>query len=382
MPEFRGFVFAACFGVACASPAPPAGNVATVQSAASTTPAPIPLPAPPTSDALAAVAPSGSTAARPPVQTLASEAIALPGASAPVSLDYLFFEPERARVWVPAGGSASVDVFDIAAHSFTRVEGFKTAEREAHGKTRLLGPSSGAIGDGFAYVGNRATGELCTVDLDTLKIASCAKLSAAPDGVCFVTPTNELWVTAPSRKSILVLQPSQAGVLRETAVIQLKGEPEGYAVDAKRGLFLTNLEDAGTTLAIDLQSHAVKAEWHASCGSDGPRGIAVDARRGLVMVACTDHVQVLGAAGAPLGKLETGAGVDNLDYVESSQLLYAAAGKAARLTVARLADDGQLATIATGQTAPGARNAVADGSGNAYVADPQGAHLLLSLAKH
>jgi hypothetical protein len=66
-----------------------------------------------------------------------------------------------------------------------------------------------------------------------------------------------------------------------------------------------------------------------------------------------------------------------LDYVESSQLLYAAAGKAARLTVARLADDGQLSTIAAGRTAPGARNAISDASGSSYVADPQGAHLLL-----
>ncbi|HEY5375883.1 MAG TPA: hypothetical protein VIK01_19525, partial [Polyangiaceae bacterium] len=60
-----------------------------------------------------------------------------------------------------------------------------------------------------------------------------------------------------------------------------------------------------------------------------------------------------------------------------------AAGKAARLTVARLEDNGQLTVTASGDTAPGARNAVADASGNAYVADPQGARLLLlSAAKH
>jgi DNA-binding beta-propeller fold protein YncE len=317
--------------------------------------------------------------------TLVMEPLALPGATAPVSLDYLFFEQQPARVWMPAGGTGSVAVFDIAAHSFSRVLGFKTVEREMHGKKRVLGPSSGVIGDGVAYVGNRATQEVCVIDLQTLKTRSCLKLSAAPDGVEYCAATHEVWATTPSTQSLTILDATKAGALKQKSVIKLDGAPEGYAVDAARGVFLTNLEDKGSTLAIDLQTHAVKEIWNAGCSSDGPRGIAVDAARGLVMVACTDHVQVLDSKnkGALLGKLDTGAGVDNLDYVESTKLLYAAAGKAARLTVARLEEDGQLTVSASGDTAPGARNAVADANGNAYVADPQGARLLLlSAPKH
>jgi DNA-binding beta-propeller fold protein YncE len=313
------------------------------------------------------------------------EALALPGASAPVSLDYLFFESQPARVWVPAGGTGSVAVFDVAAHSFSRVDGFKTVEREMHGKKRVLGPSSGSIGDGVGYVGNRATQEVCVVDLKTLKTRACSKLASAPDGVEYCASTHEVWATTPSSQSITILDAAKPGVLKQKSIIKLDGGPEGYAVDTARGVFLTNLEDKGSTLAIDLQTHAVKEVWNAGCSSDGPRGIAVDSARGLVMVACTDHVQVLDAKnkGALLGKLDTGAGVDNLDYVESGKLLYAAAGKAARLTVARLEDDGRLTVTAIGDTAPGARNAVADGNGNAYVADPQGARLLLlGAAKH
>jgi DNA-binding beta-propeller fold protein YncE len=296
-----------------------------------------------------------------------------------VSLDYLFFEPERARVWVPAGGSGSVDVFDIAAHAFTRVEGFKTVHREIGGKMRTLGPSSGSIGEGVAYVGNRATQEVCVVDLLSLKKRFCLKLPSAPDGVEFCRQTREVWVTIPSRRALWVLDAAQPGELREKAVVQVEGEPEGYAVDEAHGLFLTNLEDEGSTLGIDLKTRQVKEVWKAGCSSEGPRGLAVDSARGLVMVACTDHVQVLdqGKHGALLGRLDTGAGVDNIDYAEGSRLLYVAAGKAARLTVARLEDDGQLSVTASGATAPGARNAVADTNGNAYVADGQGARLLL-----
>ncbi len=309
---------------------------------------------------------------------LTVEALALPGAVAPVSLDYLFYEPNRARVWVPAGGSGSVDVFDTRARSFARVEGFKTAEREARGKKRVVGPSSGSIGEGVAYIGDRATQEICVVDLQTLKLGSCLKLPSAPDGVEYVAATREVWVTTPSTQSLLILDASRPRSLLKKSAVKLPGEPEGYAVDEARGLFLTNLEDAGSTLTIDLKTHALKDTWHAGCSSDGPRGLAVDSARGLLFVACTDHVQALDLArgGAALGKLDTGAGLDNLDYVAKTGILYAAAGKAAQLVVARVGDHGEFQIIASGPTAPGARNAVADANGNAYIADSQGAHLL------
>jgi DNA-binding beta-propeller fold protein YncE len=136
-------------------------------------------------------------------------------------------------------------------------------------------------------------------------------------------------------------------------------------------------------VVVDIKTHKVKATWNAGCGSDGPRGLAVDSARGFVMVACTDHVQVLdaGHGGAKLGSLDTGAGVDNIDYVPEKGLLVVGAGKAATVTVAHLGDDGKLATVATGTTIAGARNAVADADGNAYVVDPQGGQLLVLKAQ-
>jgi DNA-binding beta-propeller fold protein YncE len=321
--------------------------------------------------------PRSSNAARP--EELVAAAIPLPGATAPVSLDFLFYEPDASRVWVPAGGSGSVDVFDIAKHGFTRIEGFQTAEREAHGRKRVLGPSAGAVAGSFAYIGNRASQEVCAVDLKSLKKGPCLKLSTGIDCVEFVPATQEVWVTAPSVQSLIVLQALPKGALKQKATIKLDGAPEGYALDQANGLFLTNLEDKGSTLAIDVNTHAVRSTWQAACAADGPRGVALDSERGIVFVACTDHVQAVDVAhgGALLGKLDTGAGLDNIDYVAKTGLLYAAAGKAAKLTVARLDKSGQFEVAAVGVTAEGARNAVADASGTVYVADPQGAHLLV-----
>lgn len=317
-------------------------------------------------------------AAGPKPVRLVVEPIALPGATAPVSLDFLFYEPGASRVWVPAGGTGSVDVFDVAKHNFTRVDGFETMEREAHGKKRVVGPSAGAVGDGFAYVGNRATQEICAVELESLKKGACVKLSEPTDCVEYVPSLHEVWVTTPSTHSLVILGAAQ-GKLKIEGTVKVDGEPEGYALDEPHGVFLTNLEDRGSTLSIDLKTRTVKSTWRTGCSTDGPRGVAVDSARGLVFVACTDRVQVLDVAhgGAVLSSLETGAGLDNIDYVASTGLLYAAAGKAARLTVAKVGERGQLTVFAAGETAPGARNAVADASGNIYVADPQGAHLLV-----
>jgi DNA-binding beta-propeller fold protein YncE len=307
------------------------------------------------------------------------KAVPLPGAKAPVSLDYVAYEPAHARVWVPVGDTGSVDVYDVAAGTFTRVDGFKTGEREYHGKKRTAGPSAVAIGDGVAYVGDRATSEVCAVDLGTLKVGKCLKVAGGADGVAYVGAAKEVWVTAPGAQSIVVFDVTKPDTLKPKTSIKFDGDPEGFAFDASRGLFFTNLEDKNKTVAVDIKTHKPKSPAFSLDCADGPRGVAADVGRGFVYVACTDRVLVLDGAhgGAKLASLETGAGVDNIDWLEPQRLLYAAAGKGARLTVARIDDKGQPTVLATGSTVEGARNGVADASGNAYVPDAAGAQLLV-----
>jgi DNA-binding beta-propeller fold protein YncE len=310
---------------------------------------------------------------------LVGKSIPFPHTTGPAFLDYIVYERSNSRVWVPVGSTGSVDVLDTKTGTFTRIDGFKTGEREVRGKKRTIGPSAATVGDGFVYIGNRATSEVCPVDVKTLKPAPCLKLPAATDGVAYVAGAKEVWVTTPRDEALAVLDASKPGTLKRKTTIKLPGEPEGYAVDDGRGLFFTNLEDKGATLAIDVRTHKVKATWNPGCGADGPRGLIFDAPHNFVVVACTDHVQILDAAhdGASLGKLDTGNGVDNIDYLDEKRLIYVAAAKAARLTVARVDDKGQLTVVATGETSDGARNAIADANGNGYVGDAQGAKLIV-----
>jgi DNA-binding beta-propeller fold protein YncE len=282
-------------------------------------------------------------------------------------------------MWVPVGNTGSVDVLDVASGTFTRVNGFKTAELERRGKKHVAGPSAVSIGDGFAYIGNRASRQVCAVNSSVLKLAKCAQLSSSTDGVAYVAASREVWVTTPHDDSLAVLDASDPADPRPRAVIKLPGRPEGYAVDEKRGLFFTNLEDKALTVVVDVKTRKQIATWKPGCGSAGPRGLAFDAARRFLVVACTDRIQVLDAGhdGAPLGKLDTGSGVDNIDYLEARGLVFVAASRAARLTIARLDAAGRLHVVATARIAVGARSVAADAAGNAYVADPPEARLLV-----
>ena len=313
---------------------------------------------------------------------LAVHPLPLPGAppSTGIFMDYIAYDRQHRRVWVPAGNTGSVDVVDTATEQITRVMGFPTAEVERGGTRRTVGPSSASVGDGVVYVGNRGDSSICAIDAATLRKGVCVKLESMPDGVAWVAATREVWATTPRDKSLAILDASRPGALTVKDRIVLEGSPEGYAVDDGRGVFYTNLEDKDRTLAIDVRRRSVTSNWQPKCGEEGPRGLAIDTRRNFLMVACTAGVNVVDAGhdGRVLSSLDTGAGVDNIDYVASRGELYVAAGRAARLTVARLDAAGKLAAVASVATAPGARNAVATDEGVAFLTHSAEARLLVA----
>jgi DNA-binding beta-propeller fold protein YncE len=312
--------------------------------------------------------------------------ISLPGAPADgVALDYIAIDRAHNRVWVPGGGTGRVDVIDTKTQEVHTIEKFPTAEVERQGKKRTIGPSSASVGDGFVYVGNRADSNVCAVDAKALTLAGCVKIPSSPDAVVYVASAHEVWVTAPRDKTIFILDVSTPATPKLGGNFTLEGVPEGYAVDDRRGVFYTNLEDKDRTLKIDVKTHKVLATWMPACGEDGPRGLELEPAEQLLMVACPDHIEVLDAGkdGGILSKLETGDGVDNLDYLSAPRSVYAAAGRAAKITVAHLDAKGVLTLTRSQATAKGARNAVANEDGVVYVADgPDGKILVVRPPAH
>ena len=284
-----------------------------------------------------------------------------------VSMDYIAYDPGTNSVWVPGGNTGAVDVVDVATGKVRQIPGFPTKEVEARAGKRVFGPTAVSIGEGVVYIGNRGDSTVCAFNSTSLAQGACDHLDSTPDAVVYVAPTKEVWVTTPGDKSIHVLD---GKTLEQKAKLNFEGNPEGFAVDAMRGRFYTNLEDKDRTLAIDLKTHKTIATWNPSCGEEGPHGLGVDPKAGHLFVACSTLAEVLDAGrdGAVLSKVDTGDGVDDIYYAPATHLLYVGAAKAAKLTIARDDDKGHLSVVAQVPTRQGARNGVLDKNGNLYLA--------------
>src|SRR5437762_1905429 len=187
--------------------------------------------------------------------------INLPGATGAVALDYFTYDRATGKVWVPASNTGSVDVTDEKTDSVSQITGFPTGEIERRGKKITVGSTAASTSDGVVYIGNRGDATLCVIDAKTLARGECVPVSAdhnvTPDGVVYVAATREVWVTlrvkagdsAPA-KYLEIFDASDAHHLKPKTKIPLDGLAEGYAVDNQHGLFYTNIEDAGKTVAI------------------------------------------------------------------------------------------------------------------------------------
>jgi hypothetical protein len=148
-------------------------------------------------------------------------------------------------------------------------------------------------------------------------------------------------------------------------------------VDAKRGRFYTNLEDKDRTVAVDLKTHETVATWNPACGGGGPHGLALDEAAGHLFIGCDALAEVMnvGGDGAVLSKIDTGDGVDDINYAPATHLLYVGAARAAKLTIARADASGKLTTVAQVPTQNGARNGVVTKGGIVYLAHGGGVKL-------
>ena len=160
------------------------------------------------------------------------------------------------------------------------------------------------------------------------------------------------------------------------------------AVAEVRTISLPGAPATGVTmdyLAYDRSHHRVWVpagnSWPASCGEGGPKGLAVDRSLNFLFLACSDQVKLFdaGHGGKELSAIATGAGVDDIAYLEAHRELYVGAAKAAKLIIASVDVQGRLEVEAAVPTAPGVRNAVVTDDGVAYLTDsPEGKLLVVS----
>src|SRR5438034_5125704 len=314
--------------------------------------------------------------------------INLPGATGAVALDYFAHDRATGKLWVPASNTGSVDVIDEKSDAVSQITGFPTGEIERRGKKITVGPTAASVGDGVVYIGNRGNAGLCVIDAKTFTRGECVPVSpdrgVTPDGVLYVTATREIWITTrptlggdpAAAKSLQVFDASDPHRLKWKSKIPLDGLAEGYAVDNDRGLFYTNIEDAGVTIAVDVRSRDIVAKWNP--GSADLQGLALDAARRLRFVAGGDHVVSMdaGHGGKVLDCIATGQGWGNVDYSSYANVPDAASSQAATLIIAEVGDDGKFHLKATVPTVKGARGVVAGKGETLYLIDPSEGRIL------
>ena len=310
----------------------------------------------------------GSRAVAQQDLTYTTHTLALPShGQGNVTMDYITFDPKTGYVWVPAINIGSVFVIDTDNEKVHEIVGFATREVELRGRKGVQGPSGVSVGDGVVYIGDRADRSICAVDERTLARKNCGHIDSTPDGVVYVAATDEVWVTSPGDDSVRILD---SHTLQQRAKLTFDGRPEGYAVDTKRGRLYMNYEDKDLTTAIDLKTRKTVARWQASCGPEGPHGLQIDQNSGYLFVACSTRAEVLNAGGngQQLSSINTGDGVDDLNYSPATHMLYVGAAKDAQLSVARVDGGGKLSVVAVVPTHEGERNGVVTKNGTVYMA--------------
>src|SRR5262249_20928756 len=160
--------------------------------------------------------------------------------------------------------------------------------------------------------------------------------------VRYVKATNELWITEPDSEQIEIftLSPNKTPV--HAAFITVKGGPESLVIDGTRGRAYTHLW-SGATVAIDLKSRTVVAEWPNGCRDS--RGIALDEKQGFLFAGCAEGKAVVldvKADGRQLSSVNFGSGVDVISYNPTLKHLYVPGASSATMGILAVSTDGKL----------------------------------------
>jgi DNA-binding beta-propeller fold protein YncE len=206
-----------------------------------------------------------------------------------------------------------------------------------------------------------------------------------PDIVRYVPATHEVWVTEedPQKGQVEILAFSAGGNVRlsRAAVVKVAGGggPESLAVDPVRSRVYTNREDQKVTVAIDVASHRIVAEWNNGTEVSSS-GLALDETQAWLLVGSgTGGIAVLDVAhnGRILGTLKVGKSTDLIGYNPSLKHVYVPDPKEGTLAIIGVSPNGEPRLLGTVETAKGSHAAAADDRGQVWVTDPNHGRLLV-----
>jgi len=299
------------------------------------------------------------------------QSVALPGGGAGIGFDDLRYSATLHRVLVPAGRTGTLDLIDPDTLNVTSISGFGTVADYSGGHGD--GPTSVDEGNGLLYVTDRTTGLLDVVDPVAARVVASVALSSEPDYIRYVQATNELWITEPGIDQIEIFTLGQDPMVApvHAAVVAVTNGPESLVIDNLRGRAYTHRWQA-STVAIDLASRAVVAEWQNGCAAS--RGIALDEDRGFLLASCsegTTSVLDVNNAGRLLSTLARGSGFDVMGYAPKTGHVYLAGSSCGCLVTLGVSAQGGLGFIGRADASRSTHCATADDVGHAWWCDQE-----------
>ena len=302
----------------------------------------------------------------------APAAIVLPGGEDGIGFDDLRFSRTLGKVLVPGGRTGKLYLVDPSTGSVATISGFSIVKEFSGGHDD--GITSVAEGAGLLFVTDRTSLDLSLIDPGTKRIVTHVPLGASPDYVRWLEAEHELWVTEPDSERLEVYRLEKGTPPRvvKSATIEVPEGPESLIFDLKRGRAYTHI--AGTTVAIDVHSHAVVARWKNGC--EEASGVAIDPQRGFLFVACQQGaVRVLDlATGKIVGQADMGPGIDIISYSPGLGHLYVPSSETQTLAVLGVSARGALTPLGT---FPGTADShCVAAAGKVYFCDPAHGRLL------
>ena len=281
-------------------------------------------------------------------------AVSLPGGEQGIGFDDIVYAPALHQVIAPAAQTGRVYLIDPAtlSHESCAVWQGRTTSADA--------------GDGYVFATDRTHRAVNVIDPNLHKVIASATLEMEPDIVRYVPATHEVWVTEedPQKGQVEILAFSAGGkvLLSHAADVKVAGGgPESLAVDPVRSRVYTNREDQKVTVAIDIASRRIVAEWKN--GTEGSSsGLALDETEAWLFVGSgAGGVAVIdvGHNGRILGTLRVGKGTDLIGYNPNLRHIYVPDPKEGKLAIIGLSPGGSPRLLGTVETAKGSHAAAA-----------------------
>ena len=300
-------------------------------------------------------------------------AVSLPGGEQGIGFDDIVYAPALHQVIVPAAQTGRVYLIDPATRSHESCAVWQ-------GRT-----TSADAGDGYVFAADRTHSAVNVIDPKLHKVVASATLEMEPDILRYVRATHEVWVTEenPEKGQVEILTFSAGGnvLLSHAADVKVAGGggPESLAVDLVRSRVYTNREDQKVTVAIDIVSRRIVAQWKN--GTEGSSsGLALDETEAWLFVGSgAGGVAVVDVAhnGRILGTLKVGKSTDLIGYNPILRHVYVPDPKEGTLAIIGVSPGGEPRLLGTVETAKGSHAAAADNRGQVWVTDPHHGRLLV-----